>query len=308
MTKPRIAICVVTFNSAPLIEDLVASLPGGAEGTDWTLVFADNASDDSTVIEIQRCAPSATLVETGSNLGYSGGLNAAVLAAGRQDAFLILNADVRLTGGCVSALFAEIKGDTGIAVPRLCDADGNLMWSMRRDPTLVRAWADALIGADRAGKMGTLGEIVADPRKYESSRLTDWAEGSTQLVSADCWNACGPWDPSYFLYSEETEYALRARDHGYRVLFVATATAQHLKGESAVSPRLWSLLVANKARLYARRHGPLSSMLFWLALVARESSRAVLGKRTSRAALIDLLRPSRWREARGPQWLQGVRT
>lgn len=307
MSRPRIAICVVTFHSAPLIEDLVASIPQGAEGTDWTLVFADNASGDETLAEIARCAPTATVVETGANLGYAGGLNAAVRAAGRQDAYLILNADVRLTPGCVATLFAALGDGAGISVPRLIDADSELIWSMRREPTLLRTWCDALIGAERAGRLGTLGEVVTDATLYDSPQLTDWAEGSTQLVSAECWRVCGPWDESYFLYSEETEYDLRARDRGLAVRYVPSAVAQHLKGGSAESPRQWSLLVMNKARLYARRHGPIPSMLFWLALVTREGSRAVLGKRTSQAALRDLLNPRRWREHRGPEWLAGVR-
>lgn len=306
MSMPRIAICVVTFRSASLIKDLVASIPGGAAGTDWTLVFADNASDDDTLAEIARWAPEATVVQTGANLGYSGGLNAAVRAAGTQDAFLILNADVRLQAGCIATLYQSLGPGVGIAVPRLVDGDMKPIWSMRREPSLVRVWSDALIGAERAGRLGTLGEVVTDPELYERSQRTSWAEGSTQLISAECWQACGGWDESYFLYSEETEYNLRVQEFGYSVLYVPTAEAQHLKGGSAESPAQWSLLVLNKARLYARRHGPIPSVLFWLGLVVREASRALLGKRTSRAAVRDLLTPRRWAEPRGPEWLAHV--
>lgn len=308
MNVPRIAICVVTFNSAPLIEDLVESLPAGADGTDWTLVFADNASSDSTIDEITRCAPDAALIRTGGNLGYAGGLNLAVEAAGEQDAYLILNADVRLTEGCVLQLFHALDEGRGITVPRLIDGEGALLSSIRREPSLPRLWADALIGGERAGRIGTLGEVVTDPAAYDSPVQVDWAEGSTQLISAKCWRVCGPWDTSYFLYSEETDYDLRARDAGLPTWYIPTAVAQHLRGDSAVSPRLWSLLVLNKSKLYSRRHGRVASALFWLGLVVRESSRAAIGKSTSRAALRDLLRPARRHQARGPQWLDGVRT
>ncbi|MGF6823708.1 N-acetylglucosaminyl-diphospho-decaprenol L-rhamnosyltransferase [Microbacterium sp. ZKA21] len=307
MNSPRIAICVVTFNSAALIEDLTASLPEGAYGTTWTLVFADNDSADDTLAQITRHAPDAVVVQTGSNLGYSGGVNAAIAAAGEQDAYLVLNADVRLTPGSLVSLLGALGDGAGIAVPRLIDADEQPHWSLRREPTLLRIWCDALIGAERAGRIGALGEVVADPSAYESTHFVDWAEGSTQLISAECLHACGPWDESYFLYSEETEYDLRVRAHGFGVRYEPSAVAQHLKGESAVSPQLWSLLTLNKAMLYARRHGPVASTAFWLALVVREASRAALGKATSRAALFDLLRPRRWREPRGPHWLAGVR-
>ncbi len=307
MAEPRVAVCVITYHSAPLIAELVQSVPTGAAGTDWTLVFADNASGDDTLAEIARCAPGAVVVSTGGNLGYAGGVNAAIRAAGEHDAYLILNADVRLEPGCVASLAAAVTAERGIVVPRLVDAEGRLIWSMRRRPSLTRAWADAIIGAERAGRIGSLGEVVTDPERYAVAGATDWAEGSTQLISADCLRDCGPWDESYFLYSEETEFELRAGDHGYTTWFEPAAGARHLEGGSADSPRQWSLLVVNKVRLYRSRHGRIASACFWLATVAREGSRALLGKRTSRAAVRDLVSPARMRQPKGPEWLLGVR-
>jgi GT2 family glycosyltransferase len=307
VTPPRIAICVVTFNSAELVPDLVRSLPAGADGTDWRLVVADNASDDGTVAAVRRWAPDATIVETGANLGYAAGLNAAVRAAGDQDAYLILNADVRLQPGCLRTLHDALSADVGIAVPRLLDAEGELIWSMRRAPSVLRAWADAIVGAERVGRIPALGEVVTDPGLYRVAGPTDWAEGSTQLISAACWRAVGEWDESFFLYSEETDFDLRAGDHGLRTWYEPAAVAVHLEGGSAGSPALWSLLVVNRVRMFGRRHGRVSSGLFWAAAVAREGSRAVLGKATSRAALRCLLDPAWMRRPANADWLRSIR-
>ena len=307
ITAPRVAVCVVTYNSADLIADLVASLERGAAGVTWTLVFADNSSADNTLDEIDRHAPSATVVRTGGNLGYAGGVNAAVRAAGPQDAYLILNADVRLDPGCVATLFETLTPQIGIVVPRLTDAEGDLILSLRREPTVLRAWGDALLGAERAGRSPRLGEIVTDASAYADGHATDWAEGSTQLISADCWAACGEWDESYFLYSEETEYDLRARRVGLATWYQPRATAQHLEGGSADNPRQWSLLIANRVKLFRAGHGAPATAAFWCATAAREASRSLLGKKTSRAAFRDLIRPSRLRQRRDPQWLADVR-
>lgn len=307
MTAPRIAICVVTYNSAPLIADLVASLDGGAVGVAWSLVVADNSSSDDTLAELERHAPDALVVRTGGNLGYAGGINAAIAAAGPHDAYLILNADVRLGTGCVAALYKTLTPEIGIAVPRLTGADGELIFSLRRAPTVFRAWGDAVLGAERAGRFAALGEIVSDRAAYEGPHATDWAEGSTQLVSGECWTTCGPWDESYFLYSEETEYDLRIRNHGLVTWFQPAAGAQHLEGGSADNPRQWSLLMANRIKLFRSTHGPVATAAFWCATVVREGTRSLLGKRTSRAALRDLIRPTRLRARRGPGWLAAVR-
>ncbi|WP_434318693.1 glycosyltransferase family 2 protein [Leifsonia sp. P73] len=307
MPEPRIALCVVTYNSGPLIEEFVAAVPEGTAGTDSSLVFADNGSQDDTLEQIARWAPEALVVRTGGNLGYAGGVNAAVRAAGDQDAYLILNADVRLGPGCVRTLFEGLGNGVGIVVPRLVDQHGELIWSMRREPSVLRTWADALVGAEHVGRIASLGEVVTDPAAYTTAQATDWAEGSTQLVGAECWRVCGEWDESLFLYSEETEYDLRARDNGLMTWYEPAAVATHLEGGSATSPRQWSLLVANRLRLFRMRHGPAATGLVWLALVVREGSRALLGKPTSRAAIRDLVNPIRMRQARGPEWLEGVR-
>ena len=315
MSQPirTIAVVVVTYNSAHLLADLVGSLPGGLAGLGWRLVIADNASADDTVAVARRLAPEATVVETGRNGGYAAGINAGVAAALAADpgldAVLVLNPDVRLEPGCGVALARELalpaggRPGVGVAVPRLVDADGRLIESMRGAPSLVRAFADAVVGANRAGRVRWAGEIVASPDEYERVQDTDWAEGSTQLISTACWRACGPWDESYFLYSEETEFHLRAGDRGFRVRFVPSARATHLGGESTTSPGLWALLVANRVRLFTVRRGRVQGAAYWLMVLARECSRALLGKQTSRRAVRTLVSRRRMSAPRGPEWV-----
>jgi len=303
----RVAVVVVTFNSAAVVPGLLESLPVGLGGLTSELVVVDNGSRDGTVEVVRSITPDAVVVPTGRNSGYAAGINRGVAEAPGCTAVLVLNPDVRLGPGCVPELLAAMRRTgAGIVVPRLYDARGELIPSRRREPTLRRALADALLGAARAGRVAALGEVVTDPRDYEVEGPTDWAEGSTQLISAACWADVGPWDESYFLYSEETDFALRARDAGYATCFVPTAHAVHLEGGSAGNPALWRLLVVNRLRLYGRRHGPVATAAFWAVLVGREASRALLGKRTSRAALRALLSPGFLRETPGPHSVAAI--
>ncbi|GAA2849081.1 glycosyl transferase family 2 [Actinoplanes cyaneus] len=296
-----ILVAVVSYNSERLIPDLIAGLRTGLDGLKWHLTVADNDSRDNSVALVRELAPEATVVEMGRNAGYAAGINAAVAASPSYDAILVLNPDVRLTPGCVPRLLEalEVPG-TGIAVPNLVDGDGVLIHTQRREPSTLRMLGDAFLGARRAGRSRLLGEIVTTPSAYEAETCADWAEGSTQLISAECFARIGPWDERYFLYSEETDFALRARDAGLRTRYVPEAKAVHLEGDSRVSPGLWALLTLNKVRLHRRRHGALRASAFWAATVLRESSRAALGKKPSRAATRDLLTPSRLREKPGP--------
>lgn len=303
-----VVVAVVSHNSADDLPGLLASLPTGMGREPWHLVVADNASSDDSVDVVRRTVPGATVVEMGRNAGYAAGVNAAVAAAPPHTAVLVLNADVRLDPGCVPTLRQALEQPgTGIAVPRLVDAQGRLIASMRREPTVLRAVAGALVGARHAGRHPRLGEVVTDERAYDEAAVVDWAEGSTQLVSRECWERCGPWDESFFLYSEETDFDLRARDAGFATRYVPTATATHLEGGSATSVRLWPLLVVNQVRLFRRRNGLPSTCAFWAANLAREVSRGLLGRASARAAARALLSPSRMRARPGPEWIGGAR-
>jgi N-acetylglucosaminyl-diphospho-decaprenol L-rhamnosyltransferase len=295
-----VAVVVVTYNSEDLLGDFLSSLNDGLKGVGWHLTVADNASADNTVALMRRLAPEATLIEMGRNAGYAAGINAAVRAARPYSAILVLNPDVRLMPGCAAELLGALRPGTGLVVPQLVDRKSQLIESLRREPTVLRAWGDALLGARRVGRYAALGEVVTDRRRYDKEVVTDWAEGSTLLISAECWQRCGPWDESFFLYSEETDFALRARDAGFVTRYVPSARAVHLEGGSAGSPGLWTLLMLNRVRLFRRRNGKVRTAAYWSALVFREASRAMLGKAVSRAAVKALVSPSRLREQRGP--------
>jgi GT2 family glycosyltransferase len=150
--------------------------------------------------------------------------------------------------------------------------------------------------------------MVMDPRTYTAETTTDWAEGSTQLISRECLDECGPWDESFFLFSEETEFGLRARDLGFATRYVPTAEATHLEGGSAQDPAKWALLCRNKVALFRRRNGRIRSAAFHGCAIVREASRAVTGRATSRAALRVLVSPERLRAPAGPEWLRAAAT
>ncbi|MBT2472280.1 glycosyltransferase family 2 protein, partial [Streptomyces sp. ISL-66] len=288
------AVIVVTWNSAPVIPEFLASLPEGMDGLDWRLVVADNDSADDTVELIRSLAPDATVVQTGRNAGYAAGVNAALgAAAGREDGFraaLVCNPDIRMRHGCagllVDALGAPLAGGgrVGISVPLLYGEDGALQHSLRRESRVTRALGEAVIGNRRAGRFPLWSELVTDPSAYGRATVADWATGALMALSRDCLDACGPWDESFFLYSEETEYCLRAGDRGFATRLQPAASAVHLGGDSQVSPRLWTLLTLNRVRLYGRRHGTAATAAFRAAVLLRETSRAALGRPASRAA------------------------
>ncbi|WP_219504597.1 glycosyltransferase family 2 protein [Nonomuraea ceibae] len=298
---PRVAVVIVTYNSADVLEGCLASLPAGAEGVELAdVVVADNASKDGSTAIADRADLPVKVVQLGRNAGYAAGINAGIAALDLDglDAVYVLNPDCRLRPGAIAPLVAclaehQAGPRTGIVAPYMVNPDGSLQPSLRRAPTVARALVEAVIGGDRAGRLGSLGELVTDPRDYARPGAFAWVTGAAMLLSARMVREVGPWDESFLLYSEETDYCLRAADLGWRTWYEPASVIEHIGGDSGVNPMLAAMLVVNKVRLYRRRNGVVAGAAYFAAVLAGEAVRALAGRRTARAAVTALLRPSR---------------
>jgi GT2 family glycosyltransferase len=283
-----ITVVVVTYNSARHVRAFLDAL-ATTRDAEYRLVVVDNASADDTVELVRAHAPDATVVAAQGNVGYAAGVNLGVAAAPADGPVLACNPDVRLQPATMVALAGALGGRVGITVPKLLDANGALSFSLRRDATVRRALGEAIVGGSRARNHAAWGQVVGDREAYASSGPVEWASGAVMLLARECLDTVGPWDESFFMYSEEVDYCLRAREAGFEVRFVADAVAVHEGGEMHQSPALWSLQLCNKARLFRRRHGPVHSAAYRGALVLYEVVRLPNRDPVHRAGLRALL-------------------
>ncbi|MFB9674798.1 glycosyltransferase [Streptosporangium vulgare] len=297
--RPPLAIVIVTYSSGKVVEGCLRSLDAALAGAGPArVVVVDNASPDDTVERVREVAPGAEVIQTGRNAGFAAGVNAGIAAADGCDV-LVLNPDIRLAPGSVLLLRQALAlPGTGIAAPRLTGETGTLHLSMRRRPTVPRALGEALLGGHRAGRVPALGELVVDPAAYDRPQVVDWVAGAAWLISRACLDALDPLDERYFLYSEETEYMLRAGEAGFAVRYEPRAVAVHLGGEQSTSSRLWALSAANRVRMHRERYGRPRGQLMRLAVGLNELVRAVTRGRAGgarhRAALRRLVPLREW--------------
>lgn len=283
------SVIVVTHNSADLLPELITSLETGFDRPAH-VVFIDNASTDSTLATLAKERPDARVIEMGRNAGYAAAINAALETIGPGSPVLVLNPDVRLSPKSGDRLMSLLTADeVGVAVPRIVNPPGELARSLRRWPTIPRALAEALLGGTLAGRLG-LGEVITDPAAYQHPRDVAWASGAAWAISPACISAVGKWDESFFLYSEETDYARRAWQAGFAVRYVPGAVVTHIGGDAHRSPSLFALLTVNRVRWYRKHHSIPSSFVFFAIVLLGSSLRALMGRKTHRQALRALLR------------------
>ncbi len=281
-----VAAVVVTYNSEEHIDALLDSIPAAMGDLDYSVVVVDNGSHDRTP-ELLKARHDCVLVRA-ANDGYAAGINRAVHASPEAGAILILNPDAALDPLCVVRMLGVLgEPGTGIVAPRIREADGRLSPTLRRGPTLGRVGGLSFTGLAR------FTERIEDPREYDHQHEVEWAVGAILLIDRECFSALNGWDESYFLYSEETDFSLRAKDAGWATVYSPVAGAMHVGGGSGESAATHTMKIVNRVRLYRRRTGDGRASVYFALSVLTEMRRAVLGHQKSWSTLRALLSPKR---------------
>ncbi|GAA2217943.1 glycosyltransferase family 2 protein [Promicromonospora sukumoe] len=281
----EVAAVVVTYNSAQHVDALLDSLPAAFGDVPYTTVVVDNGSTDDTLALLRRRGD-CTVVES-VNDGYGAGMNRAVRHSPEAAEILVLNPDVELDAESVPRMLSVLRRPgVGIVAPRTREADGSLSPTLRREPTLARAGGLSFTG------LPLLAERIEDPRAYVTEHPVDWAVGAIWLVDRECFDALGGFDETYFLYSEETDFALRARDRGWLSVYAPDAGGMHVGGGSGTSHATHTMQMLNRVRLIRRRRGTPAAWTYYGVTLLVELRRALLGHRASWPTLRALVRPS----------------
>lgn len=292
LDRDGLAVIIVTYNSAEALPALLDSLTDGLRGIErFQIIVADNNSQDGSADLAAAHPIRARVIRMGWNAGYAAAINAAAATVRQEVSLLVLNPDLRLYPDAAKPLFEHLASPgVGVVVPINYKEDGSVDPTLRREPSVLSAWAEAVLGGTLAARIGW-GEVVDLSPIYDRCGAAEWATGSALLISAQARKLVGEWDESFFLYSEEVDYQRRVREAGLSIVFEPRAKVMHASGGSGSSPRLFALMTANRIRYYHRHHGRLKSAIFASGIAFGQMLRCWRGS-THRAGLGGALRPS----------------
>lgn len=212
---------VLTWNGR---KDTLACLESlqAVDYPNWEVLVVDNGSEDGTVDAVRKASPGVTVIETGSNLGFTGGNNVGIEAAlGRGAAFiLLLNNDTVVAPDLLHAFVrtAEQYPDAGVFGAKIYFLNdpkrlwyGGARWS-----------SGALLSFENLGS-----GVLDNGKDFEEVRDTPWVTGCALFFRPGVVTAVGMLDDRFFLVYEEVDWCFRAQRAGFRCLFVPEAKVWH---------------------------------------------------------------------------------
>jgi N-acetylglucosaminyl-diphospho-decaprenol L-rhamnosyltransferase len=264
-----VAVVVVTYDALPWIEKCLESVQG------TPVVVVDHGSSDGTVAFVREHFPEVRLVEA-ENRGLGAGWNRG-LAETDTRYVLILNADAWLAGDALRRLveFADSRPRAAIVGPRLSNPDGSLQRSVRGFPTPWRLATEYFFLRKLAPRSRAVNAFYAGGFDHDEVREVEFLMGACMLVRREAVDEVGPLDESFFLFSEETDWAYRFRQAGWSVVFFPDAECVHVRGASH-GGRFYRENLRGHLRFLLKHHGEARAERARRVLVAALWLRALL--------------------------------
>jgi GT2 family glycosyltransferase len=226
-SQPAVAIILVNWKSPG---DTVECLDSLAKllYPDFRVYVVDNGSSDASPEMIRShlqghpLESKSVVVDSIVNLGFAGGNNLGIRRATMDgfNLFWLLNNDTTVEPSTLLSLVEASRSDprVGMVGSKIYYAGGSRLWYAGG---YVNRWT---------GRGGARGKGELDVGQYNQPGETGYVTGCSLLVSGDLIRRVGKMRADYFLYYEETDWNLRAKRNGWRLLYEPRSVVHHKVG------------------------------------------------------------------------------
>jgi hypothetical protein len=258
MSPPRVTAVVLNWCGEEGTAACLRSLLAG-DYPALTILLADNGSPDGSGPRLHAAFPEIAYLQTGANLGYTGGNNAGIRWAleGGAEQVLVLNNDTVVEPAAVTHLVeaAASGARVGAVSPKILHYDApDRIWFGGGVMSRIRG-----LGVhERRGEHDI-------PIANEPVRDITFATGCCCLFSGDALRAVGGFAEDFFAYVEDVELSLRLSRAGYRLLYQPAARVLHrVPLHEGAAPTPFRILHRdrNRRRLVRRHFGWRDRLVF----------------------------------------------
>ena len=221
------------------------------------VLLVDNGSPDGSGDRLRDAFPDVPYLQTGANLGYTGGNNRGFDWARAQgaDHVVVLNNDTELDPRCLSWMVRAAESDPtvgGVAPHIHVHEAPERVWYAGGDLSLVRG-----AGLHRLDGGGAR-------RGGEAPQPVSFMTGCCFLLTRRALDAVQGFEESFFAYNEDTDLSWRLSQAGFRMVYEPRAVLTHKVGHRPEEPSPFQIVQRdrNRRRFVALRLGPVGRARF----------------------------------------------
>ena len=217
---PVLGVITVTFNAAKFLQPFLACCLAQTH-SEFELLVIDNFSVDSTLDVFTEVVDSRIhVVRNECNIGYAAACNQGISYFSDRGVHevLFINNDTEFDPDLFKSLLTlRARFNADAITPRVSYAENtNINWYAGGRFTFWKGFQGEHIGEGKRH----------DPADVEP-RWTPVATGCCVLFASSTFKRIGLFDPNYFVYFEDTDYFIRMRRAGLRLLYAPSVAIAH---------------------------------------------------------------------------------
>ncbi len=237
----KLAIVTVNFDGQVDTFDLLNSLKKlDLIGYDVKTIVADNGSDDQSGENIAKEFTEITFLQTGENLGFTGGFNRGLrfaLAFGADYVLIINNDIIAPDKNLVKELIKTIdsKESIGIVSPKILFAPGYEFQKENydeKDQGKIIWYAGGYFDWDNIGSKHR-GIDEKDRGQYDKIEESDIASGACLLIKKEVLERAGLFDDNLFAYFDDSDFYQKVRASGFKIYYDGKTHVFHKVSQTA---------------------------------------------------------------------------
>jgi N-acetylglucosaminyl-diphospho-decaprenol L-rhamnosyltransferase len=266
-------IVIVNWNSRSLLRACLSALDQSTIADMLSVIIVDNASTDGSADGLVAGHVRVDLVRNAENRGFAAACNQGA-ARGRAPYVLFLNPDVRVGADTVASaaryMDDPVNRGVGVVGVQLLDPGGRVRVSCARAPTAGALLLQTLF-LDRICPALVPRHFLAE-WDHGDTRPVDQVMGAFLMIRRALLDRLGGFDERFFLYYEDVDLCLAARQAGWAVVHYAGARAIH-EGEgttAAIKDRRLFHLVDSRVLYAAKRHGRMVAIVLVMLILCFE--------------------------------------
>ncbi|MBU5592488.1 glycosyltransferase family 2 protein [Clostridium sp. MSJ-4] len=217
--EKMIYIILVNYNGCKDTLDCIDSLRF-LNYENYKVIIVDNAStDDSYEVLKANVKEDIILIKSEKNLGFAGGNNIGIDYALKEGAegVLLLNNDTLVEPDFLSKMVENLKEEkVGLVAPKIkYEGKRDYLWFAGGEILWDKFYAIHY------------GEGERDSEKYNKRKELSFITGCSMLISRSLLEDIGGLSEDYFMYFEDVDYCVRAKDAGFKIIYEPEATIYH---------------------------------------------------------------------------------
>lgn len=228
---PRVGIVVLNYNGKHCLLSCLKSLDQ-LEYPPQDIIVVDNHSIDGSLEEAEKIFPHFIFVRNQKNEGFAKGMNVGIKKVFSRGAewCWIFNYDAVAHPQALDKLIsaAQKNPKAGLLSPIIYEADSDNVWFAKGKIDFFRMRTLHI--------QPTKQELVAPI--YRSEFLT----GCALLIKKELVETIGFLDEKFFLYYEDADYSLRAKQAGFDCLVAPEAKVSHSENSQFNSKKIYYLV------------------------------------------------------------------